>query len=226
MPWVDGYRGGIPKGMKPQPPTLAVPDTLPDTAAYIDRLSGYTPWAKAAAGAAASLSSSMGNAAPSALFTELETQALADVRRGGELSPEESHEAAQGARAAWGARGLQGSVPAAFGEVLNRVQYANARQDRARSFGQAVEEMRMRNQSANTDALGTLTGASTLGLGFAEGVRQFDQEREDSLTNDENSFFLNVYKGESERTAANKARRGAIFGGLLGGLGSIFGGGK
>jgi hypothetical protein len=87
----------------------------------------------------AALTGQLDDLGPSALERELTTQAGDELRRGGALTPEESRQANQGARAAWSARGLGTGGQAAVSEVLNRVQYSNQRLGQRREFASGIE---------------------------------------------------------------------------------------
>jgi hypothetical protein len=75
----------------------------------------------------------------SPLETELQQQALTDLKLGGQLSPEEARAAVQAARGASSARGLGQGTPAAVLEVLNRDAASRGRLDARRSFAAGVD---------------------------------------------------------------------------------------
>lgn len=76
---------------------------------------------------------------PSGIETELTNQALAELRMGGELSPDELRQVTQGSRAASSARGLGMGNAAAISEVMSRAGMAEARKGARRSFAAGVD---------------------------------------------------------------------------------------
>lgn len=68
------------------------------------------------------------------VLSTMQTQAEQGLHDNGQLTPEEAMNVEQGSRAAYGARGLGTSAPAALSEVLGRVGYVQQRQDRARGY--------------------------------------------------------------------------------------------
>jgi len=76
---------------------------------------------------------------PSAIETELSSQALTGLQLQGQLSPADERASQQAARGGFAARGLLNSSPAAFAEVLNRQQFADARLNQRQSFAQAID---------------------------------------------------------------------------------------
>lgn len=78
---------------------------------------------------------------PSELSAELESQALTDLRQGGDLSPQEQRQAYQSARGAFASRGMLYGNQAAVGDVLARQQFADARRGTRRAFAMQVDEM-------------------------------------------------------------------------------------
>ena len=93
---------------------------------------------------------------PTNIERQLQQQAEADLALGRQLSPEEIRDAQQSARAAFAARGLSSSLGASAAEILNRDQYAQARESARRNFASATNQMVTGNvfgrygQAANT----------------------------------------------------------------------------
>jgi len=79
--------------------------------------------------------------APSAIEAQLQRDAEAELALGRSLSPEQTREATQSARAAMAARGLGTSMAGTAAEILNRDAYATARQDQRRNFAMGVNQM-------------------------------------------------------------------------------------
>lgn len=106
----------------------------------------------------------------SALQRELEAQALADLQRGGALSPEEQRIAQQQARGASMAAGLGGQTSALAAEVLNLDSARRARLDQARNFAGAVDASgfsqrataEQSRQNINNSNFGQRLGAANL----------------------------------------------------------------
>jgi hypothetical protein len=83
------------------------------------------------------------------LLQALNGQAQSDLALGRSLSPEEIRQATQQARVSTAATGFAGSAPGTFAEVLNRDQFATAREAQRRAFAQGVEGQ---NQDATNSA--------------------------------------------------------------------------
>lgn len=79
--------------------------------------------------------------APNAIEAQLQRDAEAELALGRQLSPEQTREATQSARAAMAARGLAASNAGTAAEILNRDAYATARQDQRRAFASGVNQM-------------------------------------------------------------------------------------
>ena len=79
--------------------------------------------------------------APNAIEAQLQRDAEAELALGRSLSPEQTREATQSARAAMAARGLAASNAGTAAEILNRDAYATARQDQRRAFASGVNQM-------------------------------------------------------------------------------------
>ena len=93
---------------------------------------------------------------PSAIEDELNRQALADLQRGGELSAEDYRAAIQTSRASASARGLATGQGAAVAEVLNRQNYADARQAERRAFAGGVDAYSQNRAAANANTANNL----------------------------------------------------------------------
>lgn len=110
----------------------------------------------------------LGSIGPSSIQQTLESQAASDLGMGRALSPEQTRNAQEAARAAYAARGLGQSNSAIAAEVLNLDRAATERENARRQFAQGVDQtgFAQRNQSLNT-ALG-LSGAAQgyAGLGL------------------------------------------------------------
>jgi hypothetical protein len=79
--------------------------------------------------------------APNAIEAQLQRDAEAELALGRSLSPEQTREATQSARAAMAARGLGTSMAGSAAEILNRDAYGTARQDQRRAFASGVNQM-------------------------------------------------------------------------------------
>ena len=79
--------------------------------------------------------------APNAIEAQLQRDAEAELALGRSLSPEQTREATQSARAAMAARGLGTSMAGTAAEILNRDSYGTARQDQRRAFASGVNQM-------------------------------------------------------------------------------------
>ena len=79
--------------------------------------------------------------APNAIEAMLQRDAEAELALGRSLSPEQTREATQSARAAMAARGMATSNAGIGAELLNRDAYAMARQDQRRAFASGVNQM-------------------------------------------------------------------------------------
>jgi hypothetical protein len=93
---------------------------------------------------------------PSGIETELKRQGLAELKLGGQLSPEEQRGAQQAARAAWSARGMATGTPAAIAEVLNRQSFADARQAGRRAFAGGVDTMSTARRASDVAGTGNI----------------------------------------------------------------------
>ena len=79
--------------------------------------------------------------APNAIEARLQQDAESELALGRSLSPEQTREATQSARAAMAARGMATSNAGIGAELLNRDAYATARQDQRRGFASGVNQM-------------------------------------------------------------------------------------
>jgi len=78
---------------------------------------------------------------PNAIEAMLQRDAEAELALGRSLSPEQTREATQSARAAMAARGLGTSMAGTAAEILNRDAYGTARQDQRRAFASGANQM-------------------------------------------------------------------------------------
>ncbi len=205
--------------MPPMPSYIAPPKAL-GALENFDRFKSLTPWRDASMDAATSAAQRLGTPR-SGLLNSLVGQAQNELALGGALNAEEIRAASQMGNASAQMRGLSGSPQGALMSILSRAAASNARARERQGF--AAQVAGMENEGRNLD-LNTLAGAQQGALGafgLAEGVRQFDTEREDSITNDRNSFNMNLYSAKSQQAAAANQSRSSGIGGLLGGVGSI-----
>jgi hypothetical protein len=85
----------------------------------------------------------------SPILSQLNNQAMGDLSLGRSLSPEEEMIARQQALAGAASRGMSNGAGALAGEVLNRNQFANQRQNERRTFASGVEQLGQANSTAN-----------------------------------------------------------------------------
>lgn len=88
-------------------------------------------------------------AGPSEIENELNRQALAGLKLGGSLSHEQVRDSAQGARAAFAARGLENSTPAAAAEILQRDAYSRSLEADRRNFAFAADGLSNNRQQVD-----------------------------------------------------------------------------
>lgn len=210
------------KKKMPAPPAYVAPAKPVGALENFERFNGLTPWRQASAEAATQAATRLGKPR-SGLLSMLVSQAQNELALGGQLNAEEVRAASQAGAAGAQMRGLNGSPQGALMRILSRAAASNNRMRERQGF--AAQVAGMENEAAGLD-LNTLAGAQQGALGafgLAEGVRQFDIEREDSVTNDRNSYNMNIYSAQSQQTAAANKSRSSGIGGLLGGIGSILG---
>lgn len=110
-------------------------------------------------------------ASETAIEAALRQQAEADLALGRSLSAEEQRDATQSARAAMAARGLGSSMAGTAAEILNRDQYAQARESARRNFAAATNQMVTGNVTGRYgQAAGVLSNAAQMDL--ANSTRQ------------------------------------------------------
>jgi hypothetical protein len=108
-----------------------------------------------------------------AILQELNAQAQRDLALGGALSAQEERAAQQAARAAYAARGMAYSNPAAAAEVVKRDEYSNARLAARRAFALQVEGANQPLDLANAAAQNQAALANSQGqLAADEGNSQ------------------------------------------------------
>jgi len=104
-------------------------------------------------------------AGETAIEAALRQQAEADLALGRSLSAEEQRDATQSARAAMAARGLGSSMAGTAAEILNRDQYAQARESARRNFAAATNQMVTGNVTGRYgQAAGVLGNAAQMDL--------------------------------------------------------------
>ncbi|NBO19614.1 MAG: hypothetical protein EBV03_10415 [Proteobacteria bacterium] len=125
--------------------------------AHLDALYGASPELATARDA---MMERLGSAGPTRLQSQLEDQALGDLRLGGTLTPEDERMAQQSARGAFASRGMLYSNPAAVAEVLGRQQFADARRGDRRNFAIQVDQLmgdkEQQDQAFTSTAFGQL----------------------------------------------------------------------
>ena len=134
----------------------------PWTAASRQELAGSRQLTNQVAGIGQLLQSQAG---PTSIENTLRQQAEAELGLGRSLSAEEQRDAQQSARAAMTARGMGTGSAAVSAEILNRDQYAQARESARRNFAAATNQMVTGNV---TGRYGQAAGV----LGSAAGMRQ------------------------------------------------------
>jgi len=92
---------------------------------------------------------------------ELQRQAIEELQRGRDLSPEQERAAQQSARAGYAARGMAVGAPSALAEILNRDAYATMRQDSRRNFAGQTNQMLTGNRLQRLGQAGSLLGQAT-----------------------------------------------------------------
>ncbi len=211
------------KKVKPEEVSLWGSRLQIDPASNAERIQQTAPWWGAASAGAETAAGQVGTPYFSRLFGQLENQASDELALGGQLSPDEIREATQGSRAAWQARGLEGSAPSAFGEVLNRINFSNQRKDARRAFATGVAGMGLQAAESARNDFATLAGAATAPAALAEGSRQFDLERDDNLRFNDKRAAVDIKIGKENAEAAKSAAKTSAFGNIIS---SIFSGGK
>jgi hypothetical protein len=88
---------------------------------------------------------------PNEIESELQRQALGDLRLGRSLSPEQQRDAVQSARAAMEQRGLGTSQATTAAEILNRDALASQREAERRNFAASTNQMLLGNQMGRRD---------------------------------------------------------------------------
>jgi len=210
------------KAPKPYEVSLYATRDIVDPSVNATRMAEINPAAEASGAAATAAANELARPA-SALFSQLESQAAGDLALGGQLSADEVRQATQGERAAWASRGLVRSAPAAFSEVLNRIQFSNQRKAERRGFATQVAGMDLQRRSIFGNILES-AGQSRLGsYGMAEQMRQDELTRLDSLKNNDKTAAVNLKIGKDQAAAAKSAQKSSIFGSVLGGIGKLFG---
>ena len=183
--------------------------------------------------------------APNAIEARLQQDAEAELALGRSLSPEQTREATQSARAAMAARGMATSNAGIGAELLNRDAYATARQDQRRGFASGVNQMDLARRQRRLGLAGAYTDldpfrqaigpAFQLGLGtLGNTTDQVSKVFGNSLQQSGNVMTFNTNMAASNRNAAlnnNAAMQAAAMqagasqnAGMMGMFGGIGGG--
>jgi hypothetical protein len=109
-------------------------------------------------------------AGPTAIESRLLSDAQRELALGRSLSAEEMRDASQSARAAFAARGLGTSLGSSAAEILNRDQYAQARESDRRNFAGAVNQQYLSNRLAIQDQAAQQAGLAGNLMGNASNV--------------------------------------------------------
>jgi hypothetical protein len=120
------------------------------------------------------LNNLVSTAGPSPVLSTMQTQALSGLNDNGQLTPEEARLAVQGGRAAAAATGMEMGSGASLSDVLNRAQYVQARQDRARGYAGETQQLTEASRNQDLGVAGMVQGATDAGRQFAQGVNAQD----------------------------------------------------
>lgn len=159
-----------------------------------------------------------------ALYDSLMDQAQSEVDRGGRLSPEERRMAVQTAAESGQARGRGLDNSTMFAEALNRQQFSDAREDRARGFGQSMLQA---GEMVNADPFLTILGRPSGASQMAQGQQLMGNQMMNNLGPalfDPNTGLNMAMANQANQTNYNAAKEGAagsMMGGLFSGLGSL-----
>jgi len=183
--------------------------------------------------------------APNAIEARLQQDAEAELALGRSLSPEQTREATQSARAAMAARGLGTSMAGTAAEILNRDAYGTARQDQRRQFALGANQLDLARRSRRLGLAGAYTDldpfrqsigpAFQLGLGtLGNTTDQVSKVFGNSLQQSGNVASFNTNMLASQRNAVlnnNAALQAAAMqsgamgqSGMMGMMGGIGGG--
>lgn len=208
------------KAVKPHKVSLWGTRLQMDPSTNVARAREIAPFGEAAGRTATGLATSLGQGA-SPLLPTLEAQAAGDLALGGQLNEDELRAATQGARAGYAARGTLSSGQSMLSEVLGRATYANARKRERQGFATGVAGLRQDQQRIDTGILGQTAGAAAGGYGLAEGVRQFELERADSLMHNDKRAAVDLKIGKDNAAAAKSAGKKSLLGSALGAVSTV-----
>ena len=214
---LGGPGAAKPKKFKPEEVPLYENRLQIDPGTNVQRIGNMVPWWNAVNNAASNVTQRM-QQTDSPLIGQLTADASSDLALGGELDPWQTRQAVQGAREAWTARGLGNSAPASFAEVLNRIQFSDARRQQRRQNAMGVAGLGLQQRQQNTQDLSALTSTALAPYGMAEGMRQFDLERDDTLRFNDKNIAKDLKVGEQNAAASRSAGRQGMFGSILGGI--------
>jgi hypothetical protein len=190
---------------------------------------------------ASSLGNLLGRTADSPILSTLNQQAMQGLQSGGQLSPQDVRQAEQAARAAFAARGLTQSSPAAAAEILSRDAAVRQRLAAAQQFATGVQGLNQQQadlvgraaQIASTTLsdpfqaiLGRPSGAGGGGGGGAypqqigTGARLFDPYN--AYAQD---IYNTNYNAQAATNIANANAQAATNAGYWSLLGNLLGGG-
>jgi hypothetical protein len=147
----------------------------------------------------------------------LRQQAEAELALGRSLSPEETRDAQQSARAAFAARGLGTSLGSSAAEILNRDSYAQARESDRRNFAAATNNMVSGNVfNRFGQAAGLMGNAAQVQQGAANAFSQ-------GATIDANAAQMRANLDPYQRALGNAQIGSQLGANLQSGIGQTFG---
>lgn len=208
------------KKVKPEEVSLYDQRLISPASGNAATVSRLMPWDTAAQETAATALTQAGRVSP--LYGQLEQQAGDELALGGQLSADEVRQATQGARAAYQARGLGMSAPSAFAEVLGRITLSNQRKGERRQFAMGVAELGDRQRTGFSNLLSSLAQQRMAAEGIAEGQRQFDVERDDTIRFNDKRIAADIKIGKENAAAGKSAGRTSAFGSIIGGIAKLF----
>lgn len=209
------------KQKMPAAPSYIAPPKALGALENFERFKALTPWLDASRDAATGAAQRLGRPR-SGLLNSLVGQAQNELALGGALNAEEIRAASQMGNASAQMRGLSGSPQGVLMSILSRAAASNGRKRERQDF--AAQVAGMENEDRGLD-LSTLAGAQQGAMGafeMAEGVRQFDTERDDTMVFNQNQYNLDRYKADRNAASAQNAGRSSGIGGLIGGIAKLF----
>lgn len=167
-----------------------------------------------------------------ALQNTMRAQALNDLNYGMELTPEMRTQAEQMARSAATARGLTNSAQGVALEALSGYNLGMQRQDRARTFANAVLGNDVSMSGAAYNQYGAPLVSSGLGalspMGLAGMATQYNQGLGPVYLQPESQYAANLYSANQnaqlQANIATAQNKSALTSGLLSAAGSVVGG--